>query len=196
MNPQHLRNIRGENQYQKDEGYQRFADDLLTVINFAQFPHERADQSEHKEHIQDHTDQCKAGAGHASGFCNGNDGGQQTPRRNVVVGGTGNGQHPHWGFAEVTLLNDSGQDRKSRNTDRNTDKQCKRHEGGMSGTKLRIDLPGQNGSKKKRHNNTGMADDQGLASLFAQDAQVKLHADNKHKEDQADLAQNIERFKR
>ena len=41
-----------------------------------------------------------------------------------------------------------------------------------------------------------MADDQGLAPLFAQDAQVKLHADNKHEEDQADLAQNIERFKR
>ena len=196
MHAQHFGNVGRKDQHQENERHQRFTDDLLTVVNITELAHEGPHEPEHEQHIQDHAQQRIACAGNAARLCDRNDRGQQAPCGNIVVRRAGDRQHAHRRFAQVALLNDAREHRKGRNADRDADKKRERYEGSMPEPEFGIDLPGQYRPEEKRHDDARMADDERLAPFFAQDTQVELHTDDKHKKDQADLAQNVERFER
>ena len=86
-------------------------------------------------------------------------------------------------FRHPLLLDDSGQDRESRNTHGNADKEGEGKERRALVGILIIEEESRYHAEEERDDGAGMADKDGLVQLLANLTQIQFHPNGKHEKD-------------
>ena len=91
-------------------------------------------------------------------------------------------------FGQPLFLNNTGQNGKGRDTHGNPDKEGEREKRRPFMSIRSIDIIGCQHTEEKRHDRTGVADQDGLFQFFADFADIQFHTDGKHEKNEAELA--------
>ena len=91
-------------------------------------------------------------------------------------------------FGQPLFLNNTGQNGKGRDTHGNPDKEGEREKRRPFMGIRSIDIIGCQHTEEKRHDRTGVADQDGLFQFFADFADIQFHTDGKHEKNEAELA--------
>lgn len=94
-------------------------------------------------------------------------------------------------FVDPAFLHDARQNRECRNAHGDAQKQTERQEIDAFRCKSRIDKISQPNAQRERKNDAHVADDDGVLRFGLQRFQIQLHAHDKHKQNQPDLAQKL-----